>query len=230
MGTRFDGFPPRGLTFLRQLLRHNDRDWFEARRSIYRDDVRAPALLLAEELNRRLERFAPAFVTAPRLAVPRLARDRRRDPTLAPYKTAVSLLFGHGGEKLFGSTGFAVRISGSMVTVGGGVYRPSALDLARIRRAIEDGHAALRRLLGRRRRTFGALQGAQLVRVPSSHDPDHPAADLLRHRQLYLEATVDPDLATSPRLPTVLAQRLRSLLPFVDWFVHPLGRGAAAER
>ena len=38
----FDGFPPEGLKFLRQLKTHNTREWFGAHRDEYMEFVKLP--------------------------------------------------------------------------------------------------------------------------------------------------------------------------------------------
>lgn len=230
MSERFEGYPESGLAFLRGLSRHNDRDWFEERRDTYRDDVRIPTLRLAEEINRRLESAAPAYVTPATRAVPRLARDRRFHPDRPPYKTFAAALFGHGGERLFDGCGFAVRVAPGGVTIGGGAFRPHQAQLARVREAIHEDPGVFRALLRRRalRGRMGELRGARTVRVPVGYDPDDPAAALLRHRQFFFEAEYGLDLARSRELAGETLRCVRVLRPFLDWLAEALELEARA--
>ena len=41
--TVFNGFPPESLQFLADLGQNNDRDWFNARKQLYLDNIIAPA-------------------------------------------------------------------------------------------------------------------------------------------------------------------------------------------
>ena len=44
MNPGFTGFPPEGMTFLRSLKRHNTREWFQPRKEIYEEKVKAPMI------------------------------------------------------------------------------------------------------------------------------------------------------------------------------------------
>ena len=43
-------FTAKTLSFLRSLKRHNDREWFRARKADYEEHVRGPMLALLEQL------------------------------------------------------------------------------------------------------------------------------------------------------------------------------------
>ena len=73
----FSGFPPEGIEFLRALKSHNRREWFQPRKHIYEEKVRAPMCALVAALNARMMTFAPDYVTDPEKAVYRLYRDTR---------------------------------------------------------------------------------------------------------------------------------------------------------
>ena len=231
MTNSFEGYPRRGLTFLRRLVTNNNRDWFHERREIYLEDVRAPTIAFVESMNVRLARWAPAYVAEPRHAVPRIARDVRFTEDKTPYKTAIAALFGHSGMRLFDSCGFSVRVSALGVRVGGGVFQPSTESLLAIRTALLERHGEFRRILKRKAlvRWMGALEGRRLVHVPSGFPADHPAADLLRLRELYFETTLPLDLAASPSLVADVARRFRSMLAFVDFLADALGLPSTSE-
>ena len=56
MRTGFTGFPKEAMTFFRGLKRNNNREWFQARKAIYEEQVKAPMV----ELVGRAERGAGA--------------------------------------------------------------------------------------------------------------------------------------------------------------------------
>ena len=74
--------------------------------------------------------------------------------------------------------------------------------LGRVRRRIADDPRAFERILRRPTlaRHMGTLQGARLKRVPRGWPPDHPAADLLRHKEFYFRAVLPASVVTSPAL------------------------------
>ena len=59
-GTAF--FSPDVFTFLRQLKRHNDREWFAKNKGRYQQSIVEPALSFIREFSRQLEAISPFFV------------------------------------------------------------------------------------------------------------------------------------------------------------------------
>src|SRR5437764_14310401 len=47
----FPGFPPEGLAFLRALVKNNRREWFQPRKPIYEEQVKAPMLDLVTRMT-----------------------------------------------------------------------------------------------------------------------------------------------------------------------------------
>ena len=53
---------------------------------------------------------------------------------------------------------------------------------------------------------------------------DHPAEGLLRHRQWYLEATLDLGLLTSRRLAAEVSRHFELMAPMVEFLNRPFAR------
>jgi uncharacterized protein (TIGR02453 family) len=84
---RFEGFPARGLRFLRDLAKHNDRTWFQARKHIYDEDLLLPMQRLVTELSSRFERKRIPVYGDVRRSIFRIYRDVRFSNDKLPYKT-----------------------------------------------------------------------------------------------------------------------------------------------
>ena len=63
-----------------------------------------------------------------------------------------------------------------------------------------------------------------MTRVPKGYPSDHPAADLLRFKQLLFYVELPPDLATTPALYTEVVKHFRAVTPFVEFLNAPLAR------
>jgi uncharacterized protein (TIGR02453 family) len=89
--------------FLRELKRHNQRDWFLKNKARYETNVRNPFLRLIAELRPLLNKVSPHFVVDPSPtggSMMRLYRDIRFSKDKSPYKTSVSAHFWHAhGEE-----------------------------------------------------------------------------------------------------------------------------------
>ena len=62
----FEGFPRAGLEFLAELGRHNDRDWFEAHRAAWDEQIVPAMLAWCGALCERLSDVMPRLVFVPR--------------------------------------------------------------------------------------------------------------------------------------------------------------------
>jgi uncharacterized protein (TIGR02453 family) len=225
MSPGFDGFPPEAMTFLRGLKKNNRREWFQPRKQVYEDKVKAPMLELATALMRRLADFAPAHVTDPKKAIYRIYRDTRFSNNKTPYKTHIAAIFPRRDLQKLGA-GYYVSVSPKEIEVGGGIYMPSPEELRAIRQYLAEHHEEFRRIIAARavRRFFGEVYGECLTRPPKGFPAGHPADDLLRRKQFLLFATLDAKLAASPKLYREVASRFEAMTPFLEFLNRPITR------
>ena len=230
--SRFFGFSSDALSFLRALKRNNRRDWFQPRKEKYESLVKAPMLELVECLNQELARFAPQYITAPQKAVYRIYRDTRFSKDKTPYKTHISAIFPRSNAVKREGSVFYFHFTEKELLVFGGVYGPERDELLAYRTLIQEGHEELREILAGKalRKAFGQLQGEQLSRMPKGFPVDHPAEELLRQKQWYLEHTIDAKMITSPKLPQELAKRFELMAPFVEFMNRPFAQKKAPKK
>jgi len=224
MKTDFAGFPAELGIFFRGLEKHNNREWFQRRKAIYEEKVKAPMYTLIEAINRRMMRFAPDYVTDPGKAVYRIYRDTRFSANKAPYKTHQAALFYPRNLEKNSCAGLFFAVSHKGVEIAGGLYMPSAGQLRAVRAHIAANHEKFRRIVTGRRlgSLLGELQGERLTRAPKGFAPGHPALDLLRYKQWLIYRTFEPELAASPEILDALLIRFRALTPMVEFLNEPL--------
>ncbi|MDF1702010.1 MAG: DUF2461 domain-containing protein [Planctomycetota bacterium] len=228
----FPGYSRKGMTWWRGIAKNNNRDWFMAQKPVYEAEVKTATEALAAGVAAKVAAFAPAYAPAdPKKAVMRIYRDVRFSKDKSPYKTELGAKFGHtlpsgqaGGPS--DCAGFWFSVGAKGVDVVGGAYAPGGPQLKSLRAWLDENHAALGKLLGRKplRDAMGELQGEQLVRVPRGYDAEHVAADLLRRKQLYLQAHLPAKLLTTPDLQKEIVKRFKLMLPFVEALNEALGR------
>jgi len=233
MKSTFPGFPPEGIAFLRNLKKHNDREWFTPRKSTFEKTVRNPMIELVSAIHREMVRFAPDYVGDAAKCVYRIYRDTRFSKDKTPYKTyASALMLRQGFDKYTGGAAYYFAVSPETIEVAGGVYTPDRDVLLAVRRHIADNHKAFRRTFdtAKIRRLFGELEGESLTRIPKGFDADDPAADLIRRKQYLLDAKLDPKLATTPELFKEIVSRIEAMTPFVEFLNRPLLQRQAEQR
>ncbi|SRR5579871_442754 len=222
----FAGLPEVGMKFLAALARNNRREWFQPRKHLYEQQVKAPMGDLVAALNSEMMRFAPDYVNEPAKAIYRIYRDTRFSKDKTPYKDHIAAIFPRRGLEKHGGGGLYFSVSAREIEVAGGVYMPGPEALLAIRTHLAEHHAEFRKIIGTKklRSLLGEMQGERLSRVPKGFASDHPAADLLRYKQWLVYVMLDPKLATTSRLFTEVRRRFEAMIPFVEFLNRPLIR------
>jgi uncharacterized protein (TIGR02453 family) len=211
-------FTPDALRFLRQLRANNRREWFAPRKEEFEELLRRPLLALCEQVADDLRSFAVEHVVPPAKAARRIYRDVRFSHDKTPYKTTVSALFPRAGLGKDGGAVYYFGVSPEGVRIAAGLYNPGPAELAAVRADIDRDPAGFSRLLaaGPVAKLLGPCQGERLVKVPKPFAADHPAAELLRHKQWYLATLLEAEAATRPGLRKAIVDRFRAATPIVD--------------
>jgi uncharacterized protein (TIGR02453 family) len=220
------------LRFLRDLEANNDREWFQARKEQYEKVVREPMLAAVAAVNRELARFAPDYVTDPAKAVYRVYRDTRFSKDKTPYKTHVGALMWHQRLGKSGGAAFYFHLSTKEFLMAGGLYHCEPHLLLAVREHIAEHHERLRAILRRKavQSLLGELQGDRLSRPPKGWGTDHPAADLLRYKDLLLETTLRAGEALKPSAINEVVSRFRAMAPMLEFLNEPLLGIAARQK
>lgn len=225
-------FSRAALRFLGDLEANNDRDWFQPRKEEYDQAVREPMLAMVEAVNRELAKFAPDYVTDPAKSVYRVYRDTRFSKDKTPYKTHIGALLWHQRLGKGAGAAFYFHLSTKEFLIAGGVYRPVPAVLLAIREHIAAEHDRLRTLLRKKevRTLLGEMQGDKLTRPPKGWSSDHPAADLLRYKDLLLETALPPKEAIGDAAVQQLVRRFRAMVPVIGFLNEPLVRQARRQK
>jgi uncharacterized protein (TIGR02453 family) len=178
-------FTPRYFLFLRDLKKHNDRDWFAANRDRYVADVEAPLLQFIKDFAPRLKAISPAFVADARKmggSMFRIHRDTRFSPDKSPFKTWTAARFPHEARKKVPSVpGFYVHLGFDESFGGGGVYHIDMPALTKIRRRMVDEPAEWRAV----RKRVPDIEGEQLKRAPAGFPSAHEHLEDLKRKNLF---------------------------------------------
>jgi uncharacterized protein (TIGR02453 family) len=228
--TEAPSFSPQLFAFLRELKQHNEREWFNANKTRYEQEVKEPALAFIEDMGYRLPEVAP-HLTADKRSLFRIYRDTRFSKDKSPYKTHVAASFGWAGdndeaagrshtENVHASGGY-FHLQPGEIFVGGGVWHPDPSWLKAFRDRVVDDFDGYRDIVEAPafRDTFGTVgdDGESLKRVPPGYPPDHPAADLLRKKNVTFGRRLADADAQSPRLPTIIAESFTAATPLLRY-------------
>jgi uncharacterized protein (TIGR02453 family) len=226
----FAGFPPEMVKFFRSLKRNNRREWFQPRKHLFDQHVKAPMLELVGAINTDLAKFAPEYVAEPKIF--RIYRDTRFSADKTPYKTHVAASFSRRDSERLGTGGFYFSVSHDVIEVAAGIWHPEREVMLLVRNHIAETHEELSRILAdkKSRKLAGELKGDALSRSPKGFDPAHPAAGFIKMKDWILDVTMDANLATTPQLHSAVVERFRAMAPLLAYLNRPLlGRKPARD-
>ncbi|MBV8151421.1 MAG: DUF2461 domain-containing protein [Candidatus Eremiobacteraeota bacterium] len=221
MNGRFEGFPQRGLRFLRGLERHNDREWFNARKEIYEQDLLAPMRALVNELSEHFSRQGLPLYGDERRSIFRIYRDVRFTHDKRPYKTHMSAyLSPDGGRHTPG--GLYVHVSPKESFISAAFYDLEKPLLHRWRREMAEKPAAFSRVLQALRRSRLGLippdeEEDSLARLPRgfAHLTGSPLAPYFRLRHFLVHHDLESETLASRRLVTHTLRFVDRVVPLL---------------
>jgi len=223
----FKGFSKEFFAFFRELKANNDRAWFEANKSRFRDTIQAPMSDFIAAMAPRLARISKEFVADPRPhggSMFRIHRDVRFSKDKRPYKEHGACQFRHRLGRDVHAPGFYVHLAPSEVFVGAGLWMPDADALLKIRSAIAGKPAAWKKVVADKGfvKTFGAIEGEQLQRPPRGFDPLHPFIGDIRRKSFVVGRDASERAARSAQFVAETGECFAAATPFMRFLCSAL--------
>ncbi len=209
------------VDFLKTLSKNNNRDWFNEHKDTYtkaHDNIVAFADALLTELNKHDNIETPSG----KKSLYRIYKDVRFSKDKTPYNSHWSGGFKRATKQLRG--GYYFRIQSGNSFLAGGFWGPNPNDLQRIREDIDLNYEDWQKLLADKTltKTFGKLIGEQLSSAPRGYAKDHPAIDLIRHKQFILKHPFTDKEVLSPDFMNKVNDGFKKLRPFFNYMSEVL--------
>lgn len=210
------------FTFLEDLHKNNNRDWFQANKAVYEQNHK-DLIAFADDVLSQLNEHDVIETESGKKSLFRIYRDVRFSKDKSPYKTHWGAGFKRASKLRRG--GYYVHIQpGGNSFVGGGFWGPNKDDLQRIREEIATDATELRQIIADPNfvNTFGTLDGEQLKRAPKGFDPDHENIDLLRYKQFIFSKNFTDKEVFAADFSTQVDQVFQAMRPFFDFMSEVL--------
>jgi uncharacterized protein (TIGR02453 family) len=223
--TETASFDPELFDFLRDLAKHNDRDWFNANKARYEDHVLEPALAFIEDFGYRLESISRHFRADTRKtggSLFRIYRDTRFSKDKTPYKTNTGMHFRHKVAKDAHAPGFYLHLAPGQVFGGAGIWHPDTKTATTIRQAIVDKPERWREATRFGDGVYLGGDDNMLKRVPTGFDASFEFADDLRRRDYFAWAELSEKAATTPGFLDEYTRVCESAAPLVKFICDAL--------
>lgn len=211
------------LSFLRDLERNNNREWFNANKDRY-IKVQKIWNAFCEELITEIGKWDDdiACLTL-RDCTYRIYRDTRFSKDKSPYKTHFGVFLAKGGKKSM-HAGYYFHIGtgtsdeyphAHMLASGNYCYDTRAVKI--LREDISDGWDEFKDILAKADNSFKADMDGALKRVPREYQADAPYADWMRMKSYCLLANADNDFIMKPELAKRVSEMMKTTKPFIDY-------------
>ena len=214
-------FRPELFAFLRQLKRHNNREWFARNKERYEEVVRDPALMFISSFGPHLHKLSPNFVADPRPtrgSLFRIYRDTRFSHDKTPFKTHIGIHFSHASGKDAHAPVFYLHLAAEGCFAAAGVWHPDNVALTKIRTAIASETAAWAKV-----RKRSELEGDSLMRPPRGFDPQHPFMEDIKRKDFVASVELTEAQVCSPKFMGEFTAACRTMLPLVEFTTKALG-------
>jgi uncharacterized protein (TIGR02453 family) len=219
-------FGPELFAYLRDLKRHNRREWFLENRARYEEAVKVPALQFIADFGHRLQKISPEFLAVPRAvggSLFRIQRDIRFSKDKSPYKTHVGIRFLHRDAKNVHAPVFYLHLEPDGSFAGVGVWHPEPPALEKIRRAIADDPRGYGRVVQAARfRKHFEVGGDSLKRPPRGYDPEHPLIEELKRKDFVASCPLEEKEVVRPGFDRRLAEVYRDGAGYVRFLCRAL--------
>jgi uncharacterized protein (TIGR02453 family) len=218
------GFSEASLQFLRGLKRNNRREWFEERRSIYEQELKAPMLALIERLTEGMMDYAPGHVRPASKCLFRIYRDTRFSSDKTPYKTHLGAWWSRNGLEKTSGGGYYMHVGADEFVIAAGAYMPEKEQMLAIRRHLLEHYEEWKRIIEDRKllRTFSIHDPMALARPPKGFCAEHPAIEWIKWRQWGVTAHLPAVEALKPNVVAEIEKRFRLATPLVNFLNAPL--------
>jgi uncharacterized protein (TIGR02453 family) len=213
------------LKFLKDIARHNDREWFEKNKARYLE-AKQDFEELVGKILKEMAKFDPGLAGLdPRKLPFRIYRDVRFSKDKRPYKTNMGAGFSPNG-KLVQEPGYYLHLQpGNKSFIAGGIYQPDAGNLARIRQEIDYNPDALRKIMTAKpfRKFFDGFDDFdKLKTAPKGYPKDHPDIEWLKHKSFIVSMALTDKEVTGKTFVNMVASASKRIKPLNDYIREAL--------
>lgn len=204
------------LDFLKALEKNNDRDWFNEHKNDYLK-AQEDMCHFIDQLIIQMNKHDELETTTGKKSLFRIYKDVRFSKDKLAYNPRFAFSFQRATKYKRG--GYYVNIKPGNSFMACGFFGPNPDDLKRIREDIDQNYKDWKKVLANKgiKTHFGEMIGEKVGSAPRGYSKDHPAIELLRHKQfLFRFDFKDKEVLSDTFLKTIDA-KFKAIRPFFDY-------------
>lgn len=205
-------------SFLTELADNNNREWMAEQKATYQDTRKVFQNLISEVINGIAAFDEGVSAQEAKKAIFRLHRDTRFSNDKSPYKLNYGASVSKGGRKSPYAS-YYIHLKPGENFIGGGMYRPDAEVIKKIRQEIDYNSGELLEIIEKPdfKGIFGRMEGEQLKTAPKGYPKDHPQIELLRHKDFYFRHQIDESELSKDSFVDHVLEKFKVLHPFIQY-------------
>lgn len=214
----FNGFSADALKFLFENRLHNDKEWYDSHKDIYKQNVYNPLSQLINELAPTIMEIDNQIITIPSKIISRVRRDTRftKDKTL--YRDNAWFVFLRDKSTMSTSPCYWFELNQKGSSYGIGYYGAQTSSMINMRDMIVNNHPLFLKALKCYESQDQFLIGGDMYKRSKFPDQPENLKTWLDRKNIYFECVQnDYSLAFSKNLTDILKTGFLQLKPIYDF-------------
>lgn len=222
----FQGFGPGTFSFFEGLAAAQNREWFEANRPVYEQDVLQPMAALIATLSNAFAMREVPLTGDPKRSVFRIHRDVRFSKDKRPYKTHIGATLTRSGARMAPGVLY-IHVAPEGCFSACGFFRPEPEHLDALRQRLVAKPELFRDVL-RKMAERGLVLGEDeqaLKRPPRGYESigDADIAEWIRQKSLIVRRPLERESAFGKEIALAIADFAEAAMPLLDFGWRAIG-------
>lgn len=216
------------LTFLKNLSKNNNRDWFTSHKEDYLS-AQKNMIGFIDQLILEMNHHDQIETESGKKSLFRIYNDVRFSKDKTPYRASFSFYLRRATKLKRGGYYMIIKPGGSYLSCG--FFGPNPDDLKRIRQDISYNYDDWNKIINQKKmkENFGKMVGDTVLTAPRGFQKDHPAIELLRHKQFFFRHSFSDKEILDDSLLKNVNQIFKSIRPWFDYMSDVLTTDSNGE-
>ncbi|MDP3354040.1 MAG: DUF2461 domain-containing protein [Flavobacteriaceae bacterium] len=214
------------LEFFKELAANNNKEWFDANRKRYENNVKKPFQKFVDDLILDLSKIDTEIQITSKEAIFRINRDIRFSNDKTPYKLNNSAVISKEGRTDKTHPGLYIELGPEHLRIYGGLYMPSTLEIYKVREAIVNQSAYFKDIVENPifKKTYGEIRGEKQVRIPKEFKIVAENQPHLLNKQWYYFAQFPSKKILNDDLLELIVNTYQNGMEVKEFFRKALGK------